>query len=155
MPNHVCNKTFLAYMGVDEDFDEADEDQPESSTEAEVITADLSHIYALDGKHRSDAIELQGSIGAAPVLILVNTGSTHDFLYPRVAEKLALPLTRDQTISSIRGQWRVIDLLARLHQYESGNSEYCVSNYLAYFAGAWCRCHIGYGLVEVSGTRHE
>ncbi|XP_042051252.1 uncharacterized protein LOC121796474 [Salvia splendens] len=91
-PSHVCNKTFLAYMGVDEDSENEEDGQPEPPETADIITADISHIYALDGKYRAESIELQGSIGASPVLVLVDTGSTHDFLHPRIAEKLALPL---------------------------------------------------------------
>lgn len=35
-----------------------------------------------------------GTIGAAEVRILVDTGSSHDFLHPRIAERLALPLQK-------------------------------------------------------------
>ncbi|XP_041995638.1 uncharacterized protein LOC121745745 [Salvia splendens] len=90
--SHVCNKTSLAYMGVDENSEDHEDGQPKPPEAAEIITADISHIYSLDGKHRAEAIELHGSIGASPVLILVDTRSTHDFLHPRIAERLALPL---------------------------------------------------------------
>ena len=59
-----------------------------------MISADLSHIYALDGQQREDAIELWGLIGASSVRILVDKGSSHNFLHPKVAENLALPLSQ-------------------------------------------------------------
>lgn len=57
-----------------------------------VFSADLSHIYALDGRQREDAIELRGIVGTSAVKILVDTGSSHNFLHPSVAKRLALPL---------------------------------------------------------------
>ncbi|XP_042023077.1 uncharacterized protein LOC121770411 [Salvia splendens] len=93
-PSHACKRPFLAYMGGDAEDEAEDpiftEDPPEQQ---EVITADLSHIYALDGRQRPEVMELRGTIGAEPVVVLVDTGSSHDFLHPRIAQKLALPLT--------------------------------------------------------------
>lgn len=90
VPGHVCNKPFLAYMRVDEDDTTLLEEEPPSE---EIITTDLSHIYAMKGKPRSDYMTLQGLIEHEPVQILVDTGSSHDFLHPRIVEKLKLPLT--------------------------------------------------------------
>lgn len=58
----------------------------------DVITTYLSHMYTMDGKPRAASLELQGFLGKSEVLILVDTGSTHNFLHPRVAEKIQLPL---------------------------------------------------------------
>ncbi|XP_042050620.1 uncharacterized protein LOC121795999 [Salvia splendens] len=92
--SHACKRPFLAYMGGDAE-DEAEEtvvseDPPE---QPEVITVDLSHIYALDGRQRPEAIDLRGIIEAELVVVLVDTDSSHDFLHPRIAQRLALPLT--------------------------------------------------------------
>ncbi|KAL1555207.1 hypothetical protein AAHA92_15677 [Salvia divinorum] len=91
-PGHACRSNFLVYMGEEEDEAEQ-QDEEQHPPEPDVVTADLSHIYALEGRQRSDSIELQGSISKRPVTILVDTGSSHDFLHPDVAEKLHLPLT--------------------------------------------------------------
>ena len=80
-------------MGGEEEDEEVERVTSDAQPDPEVITADLSHIYALDGKQRPEAMELRGNIGADPVVILVDTGSSHDFLHPRVAQRLALPLT--------------------------------------------------------------
>lgn len=93
VPNHACKRPFLAYMGGDLEEDVEELDTPEEQPEAEVITADLSHIYALEGRQRPEALELRGTIGAEQVVILVDTGSSHDFLHPSVAQRLSLPLT--------------------------------------------------------------
>ncbi|XP_042032261.1 uncharacterized protein LOC121778950 [Salvia splendens] len=88
---HSCRGRFLVYMGADMDSDEEDDDQ-EGLPETPVISADLSHIYTLDGRQWEEDIELRGVIGDLHVRILVDTGSSHNFLHPKVAEKLALPL---------------------------------------------------------------
>lgn len=92
VPGHSCKGRFLVYMGEDMDSDDELEDGLDGQAESPVISADLSHIYALDGRQREDDIELRGVIGDLPVRILVDTGSSHNFLHPHVAEKLALPL---------------------------------------------------------------
>lgn len=98
---HVCKRNFLAYMGLD-DVEDEDERPVEPIQAQEVITADLSHIYAMEGRHRPDAIELQGLVGNSPVRVLVDTGSSHDFLHPRIAELLKLPL---KAIRPFRVMW--------------------------------------------------
>lgn len=90
--NHACKRPFLAYMGGDESEEVEEMDSPTEVQEPEVITTDLSHIYALEGRQRLEAMELRGTIGAEPVVILVDTGSSHNFLHLRVAQKLSLSL---------------------------------------------------------------
>lgn len=46
----------------------------------------------MEGRQKEDDIELVGMIGTTEVRILVDTGSSHDFLRPRIAEQMALPL---------------------------------------------------------------
>ena len=77
-----------------EDIEDVEEIEPPlEHQEPEVITANLSHIYAMDGHQHPEAMEFRGTIGADPVVILVDTSSSHDFLHPFVAQKLSLPLT--------------------------------------------------------------
>lgn len=77
--------------------DEEEEDEPdplESPPQAsEVITDDLSHMYSMDGRPRTTTLEFHGFIGAAEVFILVDTGSTNNFLHPRIAKKVKLAPT--------------------------------------------------------------
>ncbi|XP_042032774.1 uncharacterized protein LOC121779504 [Salvia splendens] len=91
---HVCKHRFLAYMGGDDDDDEDESDDTDpSGVNNEVVTADLSHLHAIDGKRRGKSLTLSGNISSESVTILVDTGSSHDFLHPRIAERLRLPLT--------------------------------------------------------------
>ena len=89
---HVCKSRLLAYVGVCKDEDDPVETTEDDSTD-EVITADLSHLMAFEGGRQSKSLTLSGTIDTEPVEVLIDTGSSHDFLHPRVAEKLRLPLT--------------------------------------------------------------
>ncbi|XP_047939435.1 uncharacterized protein K02A2.6-like [Salvia hispanica] len=86
-PNHVCNQTFLVYMGIDEDGEQV------TDQDKDLVTADLSHLQSRDGRKRSKSLSIVGTIGSLEVSILIDTGASHDFLHPRVAEKLQLPLS--------------------------------------------------------------
>ncbi|XP_042005941.1 uncharacterized protein LOC121754689 [Salvia splendens] len=90
---HNCRGCFLVYMGADGESEEESEGE-EVPHDTQLVTADISHIYALEGRQKEDAIELVGTVGSMEVWILVDTGSSHDFLHPRVAERLALPLLK-------------------------------------------------------------
>lgn len=85
----MCKKTFLAYMGEDEEDDVHEESK---GAEPEFVAANKSHLRRMDGSSRATSVELQGYLGSAEVFILVDTGSTHNFLHPRVAEALKLSL---------------------------------------------------------------
>lgn len=43
--------------------------------------------------NRSRPLRVTGNIGSTEVGVLIDTGSTHDFLHPRIAERLRLSLT--------------------------------------------------------------
>ncbi|XP_047965656.1 uncharacterized protein LOC125210120 [Salvia hispanica] len=90
---HNCRGRFLVYMGMDEDSED-DVGEDGIAQDTQIVTADISHIYAMNGRQKEDAIELVGMLGAAEIRILVDTGSSHDFLHPNVAERLALPLQK-------------------------------------------------------------
>lgn len=65
---HACKRPFLAYMGGDESEEVEELESPTETQEPNVITADLSHIYALEGRQKPEAMELRGTIGADPVV---------------------------------------------------------------------------------------
>lgn len=89
---HVCKGKFLAYMGSDDEEDDLPHHEL-STTALDIITEDLSHVYSMDGRPHTAALKFQGFLGFAEVFILVDTGSTHNFVHPRIAEKIKLPLT--------------------------------------------------------------
>ncbi|KAL1555793.1 hypothetical protein AAHA92_11493 [Salvia divinorum] len=92
VPGHSCKVKLLCYM--DDDLEMAQKDDSgECFPNDEVITADLSHLHALDGKGSSKPFMVQGNVGRTAVQVLIDTGATLDFLHPRIAERLQLELT--------------------------------------------------------------
>ncbi|XP_047978667.1 uncharacterized protein LOC125220549 [Salvia hispanica] len=91
IPGHVCKQKMLSYIGEDDD-DQSDNSDFYEEDDA-VIRADLSHLHTLTGGGTARPFNVFGTIGQTPVSILIDTGSTHDFLHPRVAEQLQLALT--------------------------------------------------------------
>lgn len=96
---HMCSEVFYALMGAnDEDdilTDELDHQHVESEQldndgENMVITGDVSSIHVLSPKIKPRAIRLKGRINDSEVSVLIDGGSTHNFIQHAVAEKLSL-----------------------------------------------------------------
>lgn len=81
----------LAYFGEDEVDTQLDEE--DRTPDDAIITDDLSHLKAFESSAQSHPFCIVGSIDRTPVTILINTGSTYDFMHSRFAESLKLPLT--------------------------------------------------------------
>lgn len=88
---HVCQSKLLAYFG-EEDIEPMNQDE-ERLSDDEVIADDLSHLKALQISGQSWPFRVHGSLGNAAVSIMLDTGSTHDFLHFHIAVVLNLPLT--------------------------------------------------------------
>ncbi|KAL1533371.1 hypothetical protein AAHA92_33261 [Salvia divinorum] len=97
---HVCNKRFLALMGDDDEPDtEAENEDTLDEAETMLITGDISTIHALASSVKPRSFRIIGAINQTPVSVLIDGGSTHNFINPTVAEKLSLHL---QPISHFR-----------------------------------------------------
>ncbi|VFQ76756.1 unnamed protein product [Cuscuta campestris] len=92
-PSHNCKSRFLAYMGPDDDepSSEVKVDSPPEVDDA-VILADVSSLHSLAGSPSPRALKLVGSVNTQEVNVLLDSGSTHNFVHPMVAERLALVL---------------------------------------------------------------
>ncbi|KAG6420708.1 hypothetical protein SASPL_117245 [Salvia splendens] len=93
--SHVCAKKFYALMGVDDDDAELSMDNettPEDDGENMAIIGDVSRILVLCPKIKPRSIRLRGRVNGTAVSILIDGGSTHNFIQPAVAEKLSLPV---------------------------------------------------------------
>ncbi|KAG6417345.1 hypothetical protein SASPL_119499 [Salvia splendens] len=86
---------FYALMGVDDDDAELsldNETTPEEDGENMAITGDVSRILVLCPRIKPRSIRLQGRVNGTEVSILIDGGSTHNFIQPAVAERLSLPV---------------------------------------------------------------
>ena len=94
-PEHVCNKKFYALIGAEDE-----DDVPEPFQDVEIdeegehmaISGDVSCIHAIGPKLRPRSLRLQGQIQGSRVSVLIDGGSTHNFIKPTIAEKLSLPV---------------------------------------------------------------
>ncbi|XP_042035274.1 uncharacterized protein LOC121781613 [Salvia splendens] len=103
-------KEVLCTHGVDDGDDELsldNETTPEDDGKNMAITGDVSRILVLCPKIKPRSIHLRGRINGTEVSILIDGGSTHNFIQPAVAEKLSLPVN---AISPFRGHQFGIDL---------------------------------------------
>ncbi|VFQ98572.1 unnamed protein product [Cuscuta campestris] len=93
VPGHHCKHRFLVFMGPDEDDNPLDvEDFVDRDQEAAVISGDVSNLHSLADSPSPRSLKLVGSIKEMAVQVLLDGGSTHNFIHPAVAERLALTL---------------------------------------------------------------
>ncbi|VFQ69232.1 unnamed protein product [Cuscuta campestris] len=92
-PTHRCKRRFLALMGPDDEKLVPIEDLNEHPiTEDLDITGDISSLHSLAGSPSPRSLRLTGDINNSPVHVLLDGGSTHNFIHPTVGEKLSLVL---------------------------------------------------------------
>nr|GMD82510.1 Transposon Ty3-G Gag-Pol polyprotein [Ipomoea batatas]GME15449.1 Transposon Ty3-G Gag-Pol polyprotein [Ipomoea batatas]GME19231.1 Transposon Ty3-G Gag-Pol polyprotein [Ipomoea batatas] len=89
---HRCKGRFLVLIGDDED--EAIEVEPIAADgvfDEEVISGDVSMLNTMSGPGSPRSLRLVGKIKSSPCVVLIDSGSTHNFITPAIVEKLQLP----------------------------------------------------------------
>ncbi|XP_020997135.1 uncharacterized protein LOC110280433 [Arachis duranensis] len=99
---HKCKSTYLLLVGGEEleelTRERTDEDKsfdldinsPQSSPEEGVMEISFN---AMVGAYHPETIQIAGTCDGHPVMVLVDGGSTHNFMKAATAQKLCLPLT--------------------------------------------------------------
>ncbi|VFQ76597.1 unnamed protein product [Cuscuta campestris] len=92
--SHNCRRRFLALMGPDdeEELSPTREPAPDMPDSTAVITGDVSSIHSMSGSPNPRSLKLAGSVNDKAVQVLLDSGSTHNFIHPGVAECLSLVL---------------------------------------------------------------
>ncbi|KAH9775893.1 hypothetical protein KPL71_006536 [Citrus sinensis] len=75
--NHHCRSKFLLLMGTDDN---------------ELPSWDISSLNALAGQINPRSLRLVGKVGSHSFQVLIDSGSTHNFIKPAVAKRLGLPI---------------------------------------------------------------
>lgn len=89
--SHKCKSQYLLLMGEEEEEntetgDHEDEDEID-------IQGDISSLNTLSGTERSKSLRLWEKIDGRQVHVLIDSGSTHNFVRPDIAERLGIPLS--------------------------------------------------------------
>ncbi|GJX09473.1 ty3-gypsy retrotransposon protein [Tanacetum coccineum] len=86
---HKCPGKFLLLMADDEN-DAEPENEPNSAEAVE--SGDISILNSLIGQGSPRSLQLWGSIGSGKVHVLIDNGSTHNFVRPDIVEQMQLPV---------------------------------------------------------------
>lgn len=93
--SHKCRSKFLLLLGTDDNETEGEIVDPclaatIDSGEDALVTADISSLNALAGQGNPRSLRIFGEINKHAVQVLIDSGSTHNFVKPAVAELLGL-----------------------------------------------------------------
>jgi len=104
-PGHKCKREFMLLIAEPDDpaMDELDlsllhidDPTPNNPPEPPDTTAAQISLHALMGHSISQTLKVLGHVNASPVAVLVDSGSTHNFIQARIAKFLGLQVTPAQ-----------------------------------------------------------
>lgn len=99
MPRHRCNARFKCFLLEDDSLEcEGEEEATDCPTEDTGIfcspdSPPVISLHALQGQAAPSMLRLPGQIKGKSLTVLVDSGSTHNFLQTRVAKHLGLQIT--------------------------------------------------------------
>ncbi|PNX81441.1 retrotransposon-related protein [Trifolium pratense] len=87
-PSHRCRNRVLLLMGEDED-----DPPPESDDNTtDDVSGDISSLHSLSSQLQSRSLRVSGLYKQQNFTILIDSGSTHNFVKPALVERLGLPI---------------------------------------------------------------
>ncbi|KAH6770738.1 hypothetical protein C2S52_015541 [Perilla frutescens var. hirtella] len=89
---HRCPNRFLILVGNTEDEGEEETEEEMSIEEEIAIQGDISSLNSFAGSRTPCSLRIWGKIGNQRINSLIDSGSTHNFVQPEVAQKLKLLL---------------------------------------------------------------
>ncbi|KAH9649104.1 retrotrans gag domain-containing protein [Citrus sinensis] len=97
--NHHCRSKFLLLMGTDDEECDPGEDMNVIEQTEKVVTADISCLNALAGQSNPRSLNVLGEINEHQFHVLIDSGSTYNFIKPQLAERVGLSI---QSTSAFR-----------------------------------------------------
>lgn len=93
-PSHRCpNKHYLLLQIDDSDSPEQEPDPPDADSLLQILETEHHLSFnALNGAHSAGTLRFQGHIQGVQVQVLLDSGSSDNFLQPRIAQCLKLPI---------------------------------------------------------------
>ncbi|GKE50017.1 putative nucleotidyltransferase, ribonuclease H [Tanacetum coccineum] len=114
VPGHKCPRNQLFIIEV-EDEDEAYEENKEDEEDK---LPQIS-IHALTGLPSYSTMRIKGAMGNRQLHILVDSGSTHNFIDVKLARKLQCSVKDIPSINTMQGHWFTTEvLLIQLESYD-------------------------------------
>lgn len=105
---HRCRSQYLLLLGTanDELEDSPGDEQLTTSelevvTPVEVVTGDISSLNTLAGQGNPRSLRLMGEITGRRVQVLIDNGSTHNFVKPTIPDTLGLNVKKHGTVSGL------------------------------------------------------
>ncbi|PNY01861.1 retrotransposon-related protein, partial [Trifolium pratense] len=86
-PSHRCRSKVLLLMGAEDDDDDVEDHNPDE------ISGDISSLHALSSHLQGRSLRVSGMYNQHIFQILVDSGSTHNFIKPSLVERLGLTLS--------------------------------------------------------------
>lgn len=116
-PGHKCKGRFFLIIAENEDDSEPQSPPPSLPNISEELPAAQISLNALSGTPAPETFRLCGQIGCSRVTILIDGGSTHNFMQTRVAKFLQLPTTSTPALKVTVGNGTTLDccLSAPIH----------------------------------------
>ena len=90
--NHRYRSKFLLLLGTDDIDEDIDEDGVATEPTEDLVTGDISSLNALAGQGNPRSLRLVGEFGSHRFHVLIDSGSTHNFIKPALVERLGLPI---------------------------------------------------------------
>ncbi|GAV60183.1 hypothetical protein CFOL_v3_03714, partial [Cephalotus follicularis] len=90
-PGHKCKPQFLLLQVQDDEDDEVEDVDLEALQCCELETKEVLHeisLWAMTGQHSPKLIRITGVYLEHKLHVLINNGSTHNFIQERIAQKL-------------------------------------------------------------------
>lgn len=112
-PTHKCKARFFLFIADDDDEQAPPEHPPPYLIEHTSLPTDPTNaqisLNALSSSPAPETFRIYGQIGNSQVTILIDGGSTHNFVQSRVAKFLQLPTETTQALKVMVGNGTVID----------------------------------------------
>jgi len=99
IPGHKCSTSHFILLLIDEEEDTKEPNLEETEPVEDTITQETNDTYfqlspqAVTGHFSPRTLKFQASIHGLPVMVLIDTESTHNILQPRIASHLHLTLS--------------------------------------------------------------
>ncbi|XP_077224918.1 uncharacterized protein LOC143858163 [Tasmannia lanceolata] len=100
-PGHRCKRQQIFMLDLEEDGSDGEElVEPEQQISGESEEPQIS-VHALSGSTSHQTMRIRGYIKRQPIIILIDSGSTHNFLDPGTAKRTACEVQKSQPLKVV------------------------------------------------------